>query len=98
MESQEYAVMFRVEETHWWYKALHQLIFQILDTEVPRWREKEILDAGCGTGLILKQLGNPVKTKAPVSQAQWGLEARWTFNGGLTTSCFAMRDSTLPAA
>ena len=54
--------MFRVEETHWWYKALHQLIFQILDREVPQWREKEILDAGCGTGLILKQLGNPVRT------------------------------------
>jgi SAM-dependent methyltransferase len=62
MQPNEYGVMFRVEETHWWYKALHQLIFQILDREVPQWREKEILDAGCGTGLILKQLGNPAKS------------------------------------
>jgi SAM-dependent methyltransferase len=54
--------MFHVEETHWWYKALHRFIFQTLQSEVPDWREKEILDAGCGTGLILMQLGSPVKT------------------------------------
>lgn len=51
--------MFRVEEKHWWYQALHQLIFQALETELPNWREKEILDVGCGTGAILKRLGNP---------------------------------------
>jgi SAM-dependent methyltransferase len=61
MQPQEYAVMFRVEETHWWYKALHRLIFETLQRQVPDWREKEILDAGCGSGLILKQLGNPAK-------------------------------------
>ena len=53
--------MFRVEETHWWYKALHRLIFQTLEAELPDWREKEIADVGCGTGAILKQLGNPEK-------------------------------------
>jgi SAM-dependent methyltransferase len=58
----EYEIMFRVEQTHWWYKALHRLIFQTLQSEMPDWREKEILDAGCGTGLILKQLGNPAKS------------------------------------
>jgi ubiquinone/menaquinone biosynthesis C-methylase UbiE len=61
MRRDEYATMFRVEETHWWYKALHQLIFQTLETELPDWREKEIVDVGCGTGAILKQLGNPDK-------------------------------------
>jgi SAM-dependent methyltransferase len=61
MQPQEYGVMFRVEETHWWYQALHRLIFQTLQSEQADWREKEILDAGCGTGSILKQLGNPAK-------------------------------------
>jgi len=61
MQPEEYGVMFRVEETHWWYQALHRLIFQTLQSEQPDWREKEILDAGCGTGSILKQLGNPAK-------------------------------------
>ena len=61
MQPEEYGAMFRVEETHWWYQALHQVIFQTLESELPDWRDKEILDAGCGTGSILKQLGNPAK-------------------------------------
>jgi ubiquinone/menaquinone biosynthesis C-methylase UbiE len=59
MRSEEYATMFRVEETHWWYRAQHRLVFQTLEAELPDWREKKILDVGCGTGAILKQLGNP---------------------------------------
>jgi SAM-dependent methyltransferase len=62
MRPGEYEVMFRVEETHWWYRALHRLIFDTLERELPDWREKAILDAGCGTGAILKKLGNPGKS------------------------------------
>jgi SAM-dependent methyltransferase len=61
MQPAEYETMFRVEETHWWYRALHRLIFDTLERELPDWREKAILDAGCGTGVILKQLGYPEK-------------------------------------
>src|SRR5207248_11240807 len=61
MRRDEYATMFRVEETHWWYQALHRLIFQTLEAELPDWRAKEIVDVGCGIGAILKQLGNPEK-------------------------------------
>ncbi len=61
MQPSEYETMFRVEETHWWYGALHRLIFQTLESELPDWREKTVLDVGCGTGAILKQLGNPEK-------------------------------------
>jgi ubiquinone/menaquinone biosynthesis C-methylase UbiE len=59
MRQEEYATMFRVEETHWWYQALHQLVFQALEAELPDWREKAIVDVGCGTGAVLKRLGNP---------------------------------------
>jgi len=59
MEPNEYETMFRVEETHWWYGALHRLIFQSLDQELPDWRERKILDVGCGTGAILQRLANP---------------------------------------
>jgi len=61
MRPNEYATMFRVEETHWWYRALQWLIFQAFEAGLPDWRPQEILDAGCGTGSILKQLGNPQK-------------------------------------
>lgn len=50
--------MFRVEETHWWYRTLHRLIEQSLDAQLASWREGRILDAGCGTGAILNRLGN----------------------------------------
>jgi SAM-dependent methyltransferase len=62
MQPEEYGVMFRVDETRWWYQTLHRLIFQTLETKLPGWVRKEILDAGCGTGSILKQLGNAEKT------------------------------------
>lgn len=61
MQPNEYETMFRVEETHWWYRALHHLIFQVLEAELPDWRKREIVDVGCGTGAILKRLGNPEK-------------------------------------
>ncbi len=54
MQKEEYETMFRVEETHWWYGALHRLIFQTLEAELPDWRDKQILDVGCGTGAVLQ--------------------------------------------
>lgn len=62
MQTAEYELMYRVEDSHWWYKALHSLIFNLLDVYVPDWRDKAILDAGCGTGAVLKRLGNPTRS------------------------------------
>ena len=59
MERGEYEIMFRVEDSHWWYRALHRLIRTSLDSDLSEWRAASILDAGCGTGAILEQLGNP---------------------------------------
>src|SRR5437016_3951647 len=61
MRPDEYATMFRVEETHWWYRSLHRLMIQALEMEMPDWRNRAIVDVGCGTGAILERLGNPEK-------------------------------------
>ena len=61
MRPAEYQAMFYAEQNHWWYRALHRLVFQTLEQELPDWRQKSILDAGCGTGAILEQLGNPAR-------------------------------------
>ena len=55
MESAEYALMAEVEESMWWYRALHARIGKTLDGARGR-----VLDAGCGTGGLLARLrGRP---------------------------------------
>ncbi len=62
MNREEYAVMFAVEDRHWWYAGLRAMLGQA-------WRRNlcvpnpRILDAGCGTGATLQwicgQTGEP---------------------------------------
>ena len=48
MEASEYRAMFAVEDTHFWYRALHGHVLTLLEKFAPD--AAEILDAGCGTG------------------------------------------------
>ena len=57
VETVEYERMFRVEEEHWWYRSLRALLFRELKRHLPDRRGKKILDAGCGAGIILRELG-----------------------------------------
>jgi len=58
MEEHHYPILFRVEESHWWYVGRRRIIESFvtricreLQTSEPR-----ILDVGCGTGANLKML------------------------------------------
>jgi ubiquinone/menaquinone biosynthesis C-methylase UbiE len=51
METAEYTQMDAVEDTMWWYRALHGRLLHALEDVQGR-----ILDAGCGTGGFLKHL------------------------------------------
>lgn len=62
METKEYKLMYELEESHWWYKGLHDLLFSTIKKINNNGPENKILDAGCGTGFVLSQLnkyGNP---------------------------------------
>lgn len=56
MNHEEYATMYRVEDTHWWYLGMERITCALLDQAVGRGHSLRILDAGCGTGAVMKYL------------------------------------------
>jgi SAM-dependent methyltransferase len=54
MEQQEYHILFEVEGRHFWFRSVHELVVASLrrSCETPL----KILDAGCGTGGLMKKL------------------------------------------
>jgi SAM-dependent methyltransferase len=57
MNFEEYEVMYQVEDHHWWYLGMEQITCRVLERFLPRDRSKlRILDAGCGTGAVMKYL------------------------------------------
>ncbi len=59
MDREEYQVMYEVEDHHWWYLGMQRITCQILDRLIARNGPRpplKILDAGCGTGAVMKYL------------------------------------------
>lgn len=50
MDTQEYEVLYNVEDTHWWYVGMRRLSTTLLERFYPGRTDLRILDAGCGTG------------------------------------------------
>jgi len=50
MNTDEYGIMYRIEDRYWWYVGIREIARTILDKYLPRGRRYRILDAGCGTG------------------------------------------------
>ncbi len=61
MNDREYALMYQVEEHHWWYRSLHELILSFIAAEAAQRGPLTIFDAGCGTGRLC-QLMQPFGT------------------------------------
>jgi len=51
----EYKKMYQVESQLWWYKILHYLVFMSIKNSFAS-KNIKILDAGCGTGGLVKYL------------------------------------------
>src|SRR3989344_2244801 len=60
MEIREYKTMYEVEDAHFWYKGMREIAKTLLDKHLPKNKQLNILDAGCGTGrniIFLKNYG-----------------------------------------
>jgi len=51
-----YEILYQVEETHWWHTARRNMVLDWIHQSYPGRRDLAILDAGCGTGLMLQQM------------------------------------------
>src|SRR5437762_11678099 len=52
MRAEDFELLYRLEEKHWWFAAMRQITDTIAAAELAEPKRK-ILDAGCGTGFNL---------------------------------------------
>ena len=58
MNPEEYEVMYRVEDAHWWYRGMETITRALLDRALGQDGHLDILDAGCGTGAVMGYLAD----------------------------------------
>jgi SAM-dependent methyltransferase len=56
MEKSLYENIYHVEETHWWYEARRDIIFDWVKRMLARYEAPRVLDIGCGTGFNITYL------------------------------------------
>ena len=56
MDPEEYASIYRLEQTHWWYVGMRRIALMLLEAYLPGKHGLKVLDAGCGTGGMMLAL------------------------------------------
>jgi SAM-dependent methyltransferase len=56
MQAQDYAYLYELEENFWWFVGMREISKVLLDPICAAAHERQVLDAGCGTGGMLTWL------------------------------------------
>jgi SAM-dependent methyltransferase len=56
MQPQDYAYLYELEETFWWFVGMRAITGTLLDPILPLETDRRVLDAGCGTGDMMSWL------------------------------------------
>jgi ubiquinone/menaquinone biosynthesis C-methylase UbiE len=56
LRAQDFADLFALEESHWWFVGMREVTAALLDPVCPPGHMRDVLDAGCGTGVMLTWL------------------------------------------
>lgn len=58
MNIELYRIFFNVQKTHWWFVTKKKIILDVIDRYSNNDLPRNILDIGCGSGLMLNSLNN----------------------------------------
>ena len=58
MDLHTYEILYRIEETHWWHSARRRIVLDWINQRYSGRSGLSILDAGCGTGLLMQELNS----------------------------------------
>ena len=56
MRAQDFVDLYALEESLWWFVGMREVTRILLDAACPRGQARDVLDAGCGTGGMLRWL------------------------------------------
>jgi SAM-dependent methyltransferase len=56
MERHTYPILYRIESDHWWHSSRRELVLDQIAEFYNDRRDLRMVDAGCGTGLMLREL------------------------------------------
>jgi len=56
MQPQDYAYLYELEESFWWFVGMREITRALLDPILSRGVHRRVLDAGCGTGGMMSWL------------------------------------------